>query len=167
MKRQVICECRETAMGKITVACEKQAICRISFGEDRRDGEVQSGSPLIDQAFLELEEYFRGERRTFDLPLNPVGTEFQKKVWSALQTIPCGETRSYGEIAAQVGNPGASRAVGMANNKNPIAIMVPCHRVIGKNGSLTGYAGGLELKRKLLDLESSVKENDIQESVIG
>lgn len=154
MKQQIFCEFRETAMGKITAACSAEEIVRISFGEDRREGELFSGNWLTARTFEELEEYFRGERRTFDLPLHPEGTEFQKKIWEALQEIPYGETRSYGEIAERVGNPKACRAVGMANNRNPIAIMIPCHRVIGKNGSLTGYAGGVDLKRKLLELES-------------
>ena len=91
----------------------------------------------------------------FDLPLDPIGTEFQKKVWQALKEIPFGETRSYGEIAKLIGNEKASRAVGMANNKNPIAIIIPCHRVIGANGKLVGYAGGLDLKEKLLKLEKN------------
>ena len=101
----------------------------------------------------ELEEYFAGTRQTFDLPLAPKGTAFQQKVWAALREIPYGQTRSYGEIAAIVGNPKASRAVGMANNQNPISILIPCHRVIGKDGSLTGYGGGTEKKKWLLELE--------------
>ena len=157
MKEQIFCECRETDIGKITITCSDKGIHEISFGENVEGKRVQAGSPLLAKAFAELEEYFRGERRAFDLPLNLTGTEFQKKVWAALQGIPYGETRSYGEIAAQVGNPKASRAVGMANNKNPVAIVVPCHRVIGKNGSLTGYAGGIDVKKKLLELEGAGK----------
>jgi len=111
-------------------------------------------SALIKKAAKQLDEYFAGKRREFSLPLKFVGTDFQKKVWEALLTIPYGETRSYSEIAEQVGNPKACRAVGMANNRNPISIICPCHRVIGKNGSLVGYGGGLEIKRILLDLES-------------
>ena len=101
----------------------------------------------------QLTEYFAGERTTFDLPLRPAGTPFQLRVWDLLQRIPYGETASYGEIARELGHPTAARAVGAANGRNPIAIVVPCHRVIGSNGSLTGYAGGLECKRALLDLE--------------
>jgi methylated-DNA-[protein]-cysteine S-methyltransferase len=108
---------------------------------------------LLADARRQLTEYFAGERTTFDLPLRPAGAPFQLRVWEALLRIPYGETASYGEIAREVGHPTASRAVGAANGRNPIAIVVPCHRVIGSNGSLTGYAGGLECKRALLDLE--------------
>ena len=108
---------------------------------------------LILECKKQLEEYFAGKRKTFDLPLVPKGTEFQQKVWKALQEIPYGETRTYGEIAAAIGNPKAARAVGMANNKNPIGIIIPCHRVVGANGKLVGYAGGMEKKEFLLELE--------------
>ena len=108
---------------------------------------------LLADARRQLTEYFAGARTTFDLPLRPAGTPFQLRVWEALLRIPYGETASYGEIARELGHPTASRAVGAANGRNPIAIVVPCHRVIGSNGSLTGYAGGLECKRALLDLE--------------
>jgi methylated-DNA-[protein]-cysteine S-methyltransferase len=101
-------------------------------------------------AVLQLEEYFVGKRRDFDLPLRPQGTDFQQCVWRALTEIPYGVTWSYGELAKRIGNPNASRAVGLANGQNPISILVPCHRVIGANGSLTGYGGGLERKRWLL-----------------
>jgi len=122
--------------------------------KNKQDFELAE-TPLIKKAAEQLEEYFNGKRKVFDLPLVLQGTDFQVKIWKALQRIPYGETRSYGEIAAMTGNPKASRAVGMANNRNPIAIIVPCHRVIGSNGKLIGYAGGLELKQQLLDLESS------------
>jgi methylated-DNA-[protein]-cysteine S-methyltransferase len=101
----------------------------------------------------QLTEYFAGERTTFDLPLRPHGAPFQRRVWDALQRIPYGETTSYGELADEIGHAGSARAVGAANGRNPIAIVVPCHRVIGADGSLTGYGGGLECKRALLDLE--------------
>lgn len=104
-------------------------------------------------AVEQLEAYFARERTDFDLSLDLVGTEFQRRVWSALLTIPYGETRSYGAIAKQIGSPGAFRAVGLANGHNPIGIIVPCHRVIGSNGSLTGYGGGLDRKRTLLEME--------------
>ena len=119
---------------------------------------VGAETPLLAQGREELLEYFGGKRRTFDLPLKPQGTPFQQRVWAALREIPYGETRSYGQIAAQVGNPKAGRAVGMANNRNPIAIIVPCHRVIGANGSLTGYAGGLSVKQELLALERRTRQ---------
>ena len=107
----------------------------------------------LEPARAQLAEYFAGERTAFDLPLRPAGGPFQLRVWEALQRIPYGETASYGELARELGSPGAARAVGAANGRNPIAIVVPCHRVIGASGSLTGYAGGLECKRALLDLE--------------
>ena len=106
-------------------------------------------------AVAQLEEHFRGERQHFDLDVELVGTAFQRRVWEALLTIPYGETRSYGEIARQIEAPGAFRAVGLANGHNPIGIIVPCHRVIGANGSLTGYGGGMERKKTLLGLERS------------
>jgi len=118
----------------------------MAAGWEREDDHF---SPVVGQ----LEGYFAGERRTFDLQLSPVGTPFQHLVWSALREIPYGETRSYGAIAARVGKPGAARAVGLANGRNPISIIVPCHRVIGSTGTLTGYGGGLERKQFLLDLE--------------
>ncbi len=104
----------------------------------------------------QLEEYFAGERRVFDLPLNPSGTPFQLRVWAALREIPYGEVRSYGDLAARIGSPGSARAVGLANGRNPIPVIVPCHRVIGASGALTGYGGGLERKQFLLGLEARV-----------
>lgn len=105
----------------------------------------------------QLDEYFDGGRRAFDLPLAPHGTEFQLRAWEALRQIPYGQTRSYGEQAGMLGEPGLARAVGLANNRNPISIIVPCHRVIGADGSLVGYGGGLGTKRFLLDLESAAR----------
>ncbi len=106
-------------------------------------------------ATRQLAEYFQGRRRSFDLPLEVRGTPFQQRVWKALRRIPYGETRSYGEIARQVGSPRAARAVGMANHANPVAIVIPCHRVIAAGGALGGYACGIEFKRRLLDLEAA------------
>lgn len=111
---------------------------------------------LSDTVFSQLQEYFAGKRRVFDFPYAPQGTVFQKRVWAALCDIPFGETRTYKQVAQAIGNPKACRAVGGANNKNPIGIVVPCHRVIGVNGALVGYAGGLEMKKALLDLEKRV-----------
>lgn len=111
-------------------------------------------TPLLRAAREALLAYFAGERRDFDLPLDPAGTDFQRAVWEALRAIPYGGTRTYGEIAAAVGRPKAVRAVGQANHVNPLPIFIPCHRVVGKGGALTGYAGGLYLKRALLALES-------------
>ena len=122
--------------------------------EPDREGWVLDAGAFGD-AVDQLERYFAGDLRTFDLDLDLVGTAFQRRVWEALTTIPYGETRSYGEIARQIGSPGASRAVGLANGHNPISIIVPCHRVIGANGNLTGYGGGLDRKRTLLGMEKS------------
>ena len=122
--------------------------------EPSHDGWERDDDAFPD-AVEQLEAYFVGDRTDFDLELALVGTQFQRRVWAALQTIPYGETRSYGEIARQIGSPGAFRAVGLANGHNPIGIIVPCHRVIGSNGSLTGYGGGLDRKRALLELEKS------------
>lgn len=119
---------------------------------------IQQDTPLITSAKTQLEEYFRDERKIFDLPLSPSGTPFQQKVWNALRTIPYGETRSYKEIALQIQNPKGCRAVGMANNRNPIMIVIPCHRVIGSNGSLVGYAGGLNVKEWLLEHEKNYRQ---------
>ncbi|MDX1983869.1 MAG: methylated-DNA--[protein]-cysteine S-methyltransferase, partial [Bryobacteraceae bacterium] len=105
------------------------------------------------EVIRQLDAYFKGALHDFDVPLAPLGTPFQRNVWSALREIPYGRTISYGELARRIGNPSASRAVGLANGSNPIAIIVPCHRVIGANGKLTGFGGGLDVKRKLLDLE--------------
>ncbi len=116
--------------------------------EDRRH-------PLLLQAQRQLEEYFAGKRRKFTLKVDPAGTPFQNQVWQALTTIPFGETRSYGQIAAQIGRARAVRAVGAANGRNPLSIIVPCHRVVGANGALTGFAGGLSVKAQLLKLESA------------
>ena len=113
---------------------------------------------LFLEAIDQLKGYFKGERTSFDLELKVQGTDFQKMVWKELVKIPYGETISYGELAERIGNPNACRAVGLANGKNPISIIVPCHRVIGKNGSLTGFGGGLEAKKTLLDLEKNIRK---------
>lgn len=139
----------------ICIAEEAGQITDIGFSVKHTafDGTLVEETELTRKAAGQLREYFAGKREKFDLPLAPVGTPFQQRVWNALMEIPYGQTRSYGEIARTVGNPKASRAVGMANNRNPVAIVIPCHRVIGSNGKLTGYAGGLELKDALLHLE--------------
>jgi methylated-DNA-[protein]-cysteine S-methyltransferase len=145
---------------KLGIAEEDGAVCRIFFNNKPLPAQFKDcekkETPLIKKTAKELEEYFSGKRKIFTIPINLKGTEFQLKVWAALQNIPYGECRSYGQIAADTGNSKACRAVGMANNRNPIPIIVPCHRVIGSNASLTGYAGGLELKQKLLEVEKKV-----------
>lgn len=148
-----------TMIGKLTLVADEESVKEIRFGWEIKEGEKEENHPLLQWTRRELEEYFQGKRKEFSLPLKPDGTEFQKKVWKALTEIPYGETRTYGEVAAAVGNDKASRAVGMANHCNPIPVIIPCHRVIGKNGKLTGYAGGLEKKTALLDVERSFEEN--------
>lgn len=144
----------ETAFGPFFYAENGRAITHIGRAEHAFSGDcVRKETPLLRKAHEEMTEYLVGERTVFDLPLEPEGTAFQKKVWDALQSIPYGETRTYEDIAVKIGNPKACRAVGLANNRNPIWIVIPCHRVIGKNGSLTGYGGGLEMKAALLALE--------------
>ena len=114
---------------------------------------VQGTTPVLDEAISQLEEYFAGTRREFDLPLDPAGTEFQQSAWMVLRTIPYGQTISYGQQAEQLGDPNKARAVGAANGKNPLSIVVPCHRVVGSNGHLTGFAAGIDVKSWLLDHE--------------
>ena len=145
-------------IGDVTLVCEKGDIIALCFGRNAPTKMIEAGMmednlPILEKAYKQLKEYFVGERKEFDLPLDPVGTEFQMKVWEALQTIPYGETRSYKEIAVQIGNENASRAVGMANNRNPLPIFIPCHRVVGADGGIVGYAGGTEVKVALLELE--------------
>lgn len=147
----------DSSLGRLGIAEAEGKITNIWFDErteKRPETDEQKETPVIAETKRQLEEYFQGERQKFDLPLSPQGTEFQKKVWKALEAIPFGETRSYKEIAETVGNPKGFRAVGMANNRNPIAIVVPCHRVLGSDRSLVGYAGGLDLKVSLLALEA-------------
>jgi methylated-DNA-[protein]-cysteine S-methyltransferase len=119
------------------------------------------GSWVLDEAASQLKDYFARKRTTFDLPLTTAGTPFQRRVWAALREIPYGETISYGQLADRIGQPSAARAVGLANGKNPIGIIVPCHRVVGANGSLTGYGGGLERKEHLLAFERGVKQRGL------
>ena len=136
-------------VGLVAVLWPQDDVDRVRLGEMAQD----DGHPVLIAAVAQLDAYFAGTRTAFDLPLEFRGTAFQKRVWAALLTIPFGETRSYGEIARSIGQPTASRAVGAANGRNPISIIAPCHRVIGANGSLTGFAGGIEAKRLLLGLE--------------
>lgn len=149
-------------IGEVTLVCENGEITELLFGRVVPDHVEERGLPedrlpILDEAYKQLQEYFMGERKAFDLPLHSEGTEFQEQVWAALKTIPYGETRSYKEIAVQIGNEKASRAVGMANNRNPLAIFVPCHRVVGADGGLVGYAGGMDIKTQLLELEKKYR----------
>ncbi|ACV63328.1 methylated-DNA/protein-cysteinemethyltransferase [Desulfofarcimen acetoxidans DSM 771] len=144
----------QTDIGEIRIAENGTAITNLYFQEENiaEDFVVQETN-LLKEAAEQLRSYLAGKRKKFALPIAPNSTEFMLSVWEALRTIPYGETRSYGEIAQSVGKPKASRAVGLANNKNPIPIFIPCHRVIGANGKLVGYLGGLQIKEYLLELE--------------
>ena len=142
----------QTPLGRITIAALNDAIVRLAFGEVVLEG-TRVASSLTNKAANQLQEYLAGKRMEFDLPLWAQGSEFQQSVWCEVQNIPYGHTRSYSEVAAAIGNPKATRAVGMANNKNPLPILIPCHRVIGAQGKPVGYAGGLKIKEFLLDLE--------------
>lgn len=148
-----------TIMGWIRIQESRGRIILLEFVNISNDEINQAGddSPLLTEAFRQLEEYLRGERKSFDLPLELRGTDFQRRVWQELLKIPYGETVSYKDIAERAGNPYAARAVGMANHNNPIAIIVPCHRVICADGRLGGYAGGIDLKRALITLERQLK----------
>ena len=145
-------------IGELFLHGEDGALCGLWMQDAGRPKRPLPGWEHDDAAFADareqLREYFAGERTAFDLELRMDGTEFQRRVWEQLRAIPYGETRSYGELARELGTPDAARAVGLANGRNPIAVIVPCHRVIGADGSLTGFGGGLERKRLLLALES-------------
>ena len=144
----------ETKLGSVTFVEEDGALLAITTHQTYEC--ERSETPLIKEAYKQLSEYLKRERKCFDLPFNPCGTEFQRQVWKALCDIPYGETRSYKQIAEAIGNPKAVRAVGVANNRNPLLIVIPCHRVIGANGKLVGYAAGIEMKEYLLKLEKSL-----------
>lgn len=151
----------DSPIGWLRLEDNGQALIGLEFVKQRAEADDQKPSVIAVKAKQELEEYFAGKREVFTVPLAPKGTPFMVKVWSALCTIPYGELRAYSEIAVQVGVPKGARAIGLANNHNPIPIIIPCHRVISKDGTLGGYAGGLALKRKLLSLEealTSIKE---------
>lgn len=152
-----------TPVGHVTIASDGTSITEIAFGRQTLAG-AEKPTELTNRAANQLQEYFAGKRKRFDLPLDPHGTPFQRRVWNALSEIPYGETRSYRQIAEAIGNPGAQRAVGSANNKNPLPIVIPCHRVIGANGKPVGYGGGLKTKEFLLDLErKACAQNDEDE----
>ena len=143
-------------IGSVRLAADEGALVRIVLPDERGPRPAARGAaghPVLDRAVGQLEEWFGGERRFFDLPLHAEGTPFQRQVWTALGTIPYGEVWSYGELARRIGRPRAVRAVGAANGRNPLPIVVPCHRVIGASGALTGFGGGLRAKAWLLDHE--------------
>lgn len=144
----------QTIIGWVGIAESEGVITDLFFGREHllQDG-IENETPTLRKAANQLTEYLNGTRQEFSLVLEPEGTPFQKTVWAALCSIPYGETRSYKQIASAIGRPTACRAVGMANNKNPIAILIPCHRVIGSNGKMVGYAGGMAAKEELLKIE--------------
>ena len=144
----------QTVIDRILIVEEDENIVEIAFGKRKTSG-TEKETALIKKAIKQLNEYFDGKRKVFDFAMNAKGTEFQKRVWIALQNIPYGELYSYKQIAEIIGNPKASRAVGMANNKNSLPIVIPCHRVVGSNGKLVGYAYGLDMKKYLIDIEKS------------
>ncbi|MHC1680012.1 MAG: methylated-DNA--[protein]-cysteine S-methyltransferase [Methanomassiliicoccales archaeon] len=142
-----------TDIGSVHVAEEDGAITEVTLpGEEAPVGET-SRTPLLEMAAVQISEYLQGKRHKFTVPLAPKGSDFAMKVWKEMLAIPYGDVRTYGELAKAIGRPEAARAVGQACNRNPISILIPCHRVVGAGGKLTGYAGGLELKEKLLRLE--------------
>ena len=153
-------------VGKLTLVAADAGLVAILWPDDDprrvRLGERRSdpGHTVLVEAAAQLTAYFAGERRDFDLPLDMRGTDFQRTVWRALLDIPYGETRSYGQIAQAIGRPTASRAVGAANGRNPLSIVAPCHRVVGGSGALTGFAGGVETKRWLLQMEAGARRAD-------
>ena len=145
------CLCR-TPIGTVRITESEKGITGLRFCDGTEEAS-EVGGIYLGEACRQLREYFSKKRRSFDVPLDLSGSEFQLRVWNELQGIPCGETRSYQDIAVSIGNPKAARAVGLANNRNPILIMIPCHRVVGKNKKPVGYAGGVERKEYLLALE--------------
>ncbi len=147
----------QTPIGLLLLCEEENALCAVRRLEEQDTACAEDGgaSTLLREARRQLEAYFAGALRAFDLPLRPKGTTFELAVWQALREIPYGQTRTYGQIAAQLGKPGASRAVGRACGKNPLLIVIPCHRVLGGGGKLTGFAAGLDVKRALLAMEGT------------
>lgn len=160
---QTVYKTMRTPVGELTLVATERGLAAVLWEDDSptrvrvKAEKADKNHPVLREAEQQLRDYFAGKRTSFSIPLDFLGTAFQKKVWAALLKIPFGETRSYGQIARQIGHPKAVRAVGAANGRNPISIIAPCHRVIGANGKLTGFAGGLEVKALLLRLESQEK----------
>ena len=173
MKQNYVSKTMESPVGRMTLVASQRGLAAVLWEKEDPNHELpenivlDDNDPVLLEAENQLKEYFNRERTIFTLDLDFTGTEFQKKVWNALLTIPYGETRSYGEIARQIGSPNSSRAVGAASGKNPISIVAPCHRVIGSSGKLVGFGGGLENKALLLDLERSVSGKQTQISLFS
>jgi methylated-DNA-[protein]-cysteine S-methyltransferase len=159
-RKRHFCTCVQSPVGRLTLVATDEGLAAILWEHDRPrrvrlNIVAEDGThPVLIEAERQLEEYFAGRRTQFELPLDASGTPFQRDVWRALMTIPFGETRSYAQIAQQIGHPGAARAVGAANARNPLSIVAPCHRVVGSTGALTGFAGGLDVKAQLLAFET-------------
>lgn len=151
------CNFYDSPIGRIGIFADEDALLGLELNFDAAGIDAKE-TPLIKKVYEQLGEYFEGKRKTFDLPFAMQGTEYQKKVWGELLKIPYGQTRSYKQVAAGAGNEKAARAVGMANNKNRLPVLIPCHRVIGSDGNLVGFGGGLNIKKKLLELEKRYSE---------
>ena len=157
----------DSPLGPLRLVADGDALTGVYLPRQPAPEAPEARAPVLARAAAQLAEYFAGARRDFDIPLAPRGTDFQQRVWRELTRIPCGQTRTYGELARALDAPTASRAVGAANGKNPISILVPCHRVIGGSGALTGYAGGLDAKRWLLEHEARLLGAPRQQSLFG
>lgn len=156
----------ESPFGTMLLVSDGKALKRLAFTDVEDKAQISENDrkhldPVIEQTMIQLQEWFSGHREQFDLPLDPDGTEFQKQVWKQLLKIPLGEIQTYGQIAKAIGKPTSARAVGAANGKNPIALIIPCHRVNGANGAMTGYAFGIERKKLMQEIEQSFKGSDI------
>jgi methylated-DNA-[protein]-cysteine S-methyltransferase len=160
-RKRYICKTVNSPIGRLKLVATDEGLAGILWDNDRPHRvrlnieAEDNGHPVLVETERQLQEYFAGDRKEFAVKLDVAGTPFQRKVWNALLTIPFGETRSYGQIASQIGNPRAVRAVGAANGRNPVSIVAPCHRVVGSTGKLTGFAGGLDVKAHLLALEGA------------
>lgn len=146
----------QSPLGELELVGDREELLAISFTRNFAPGAVEKKTPVLERTESQLHEYFAGKRKSFDLPLKLAGTPFERAVWRELAAIPYGKTVTYGEVAKAIGNPKACRAVGMANHRNRLPIVIPCHRVIGSGGKLTGYAGGLPVKEYLLNLEREI-----------
>lgn len=152
--------CYPSPLGNLLLQADDAAVMKVHFMEET-ESVASATSPVLSRCMLELDEYFKGKRKVFSIPVNPNGTTFQQKVWRQLMTIPFSKTISYTELALQLGNKRVIRAAGTANGRNPVAIIIPCHRVIGSDGSLTGYGGGLWRKKWLLDFERKQRQGEL------
>lgn len=152
----------DTAAGDVTIIANDKAVTGLLFGAVDPAGAINEENAVLYDGIIEINQYFFRQRKSFDLKLQPEGTDFEKKVWEFVKTIPYGKTMTYEEVAQGIGEPNGERSVGMALNHNPIPLFIPCHRVIGKNGALTGYVGGLELKKALLNMEKSNADKEFR-----